>query len=321
MSDSPSNDVKSPGEAQPPTGNIASSEGSLMSKEDPANSAPMTEEAKRAAPQAVNSFTHPLNRLGPSVPMSFGATPKDAAGSSKGASVPAPAPQPPQQPLDSLSLSQLRKLASEFPRNEPITYSFTYEDMGDFDEEIDEWFSYQVLQWIRLNQAHQHFESRWQRLVQHNKLNGQQSHDREPEDGYTNDHGASEGEEPENEITWDTADAETQENFVSALLSDLEEEEQCRSQRSEVIGCLVYIVLGRWGSSAISRDPEARSSSTARTVARPRQLDAIKSAVALITKLGGFPILWKSLREAFDPFWYVCSALRRTCRSLMETDD
>ncbi|CAK7272019.1 Factor arrest protein 11 [Sporothrix epigloea] len=297
MSNSPSKDAKSPGEAQPLTGNIAGLGGSPMSREVPGNSALMTEEAKRAAPQAGNTYTHPLNRMAPGGPMSFEATPKDAVGGSKGASVPAPAPQPPQQPLDSLSLSQLRRLASEFPRNEPITYSYTYEDMGDFDEEIDEWFSYQVLQWVRLNQAHQHFESRWQRLVQHSKPNGRQSHDREP------DQGAPEGEEPENEITWDTADAETQESFVSALLSDLWEEEQCRSQRSEVIGCFVYIVLGRWGSSAYGRDPEAKSSLAARTVARPRQLDAIKSAVALITKLGGFPILWKSLREAFDPFW------------------
>ena len=238
--------------------------------------------------------------------MSLGAAAEAGAGGSGGASIPPPAPQPPQQPLDSLSLSQLRRLASELPRNEPITYDFTYEDMGDFDEEIDEWFSYQILQWVRLNYAQQHFESRWERLVRHGKQNSgrrSQDEDDDREDDYDEEN--YQGEDNEAESTWDTADADTQEQFVSGLLSYLGADKQRHRQRPEVIGCLVYLVLGRWGATANGSAPEAKSSSTARTVARPRQLAAMKSAVALISKLGGIPILWKSLQKAFEPFWYV----------------
>ncbi|CAK7223861.1 Factor arrest protein 11 [Sporothrix curviconia] len=312
MSGAPSKEVPPPGEGQPLAGGKPAAEGTPSPEADPAdpaaepeNPVAATEETAQLGPQAALIFPPPPEQLVASASMSSEAATENGNGGAGGVSIPipAPAPQPPPQPLDSLSLSQLRRLASELPRNEPISYDFTYEDMGDFDEEVDEWFSYQILQWVRLNYAQQHFESRWERLVRHGKQNGRRSQDeddREDEDAYGQ--GGDQGED-ERESTWDTADAETQEQFVSGLLSYLGADKQRHRHRPEVIGCLVYLVLGRWGATANGRAPDAKSSATARTVARPRQLAAMKSAVALISKLGGIPILWKSLRKAFEPFW------------------
>ncbi|CAK7237232.1 Factor arrest protein 11 [Sporothrix bragantina] len=300
-----------PSEGQPLAGDKAAAEAAPVPEAspvepsvEPEKKAPDAEETAQPAPQAGPTFPPP-----PTQPISTSSMAASDSSNNNGngsgaasSSIPPSAPQPPSQPLDSLSLSQLRRLASELPRNEPITYDFTYEDMGEFDEEIDEWFSYQILQWVRLNYAQQHFESRWQRLVRHGKQNGRRSQDEDDrEDEY--DQGGHQGDEAEEESTWDTADAETQEEFVSGLLSYLGADKQRHRHRPEVIGCLVYLVLGRWGATANGRSPEAKSSSTARTVARPRQLAAMKSAVALISKLGGISILWKSLQKAFEPFW------------------
>ncbi|CAK7205427.1 Factor arrest protein 11 [Sporothrix eucalyptigena] len=264
--------------------------------------APDSQQPDQPASQASPSFPPPPTQPASGINMASGLAEDNINGGFGGASIPAPAPQPPQQPLDSLSLSQLRRLASELPRNEPITYDFTYEDMGDFDEEIDEWFSYQVLQWVRLNYAQQHFESRWERLVRYGMQNGRRNSDDENyEDEY--DQQGDQGEDNQEESTWDTVDAETQEQFVTGLLDYIGADKHRHRQRPEVIGCLVYLVLGRWGATANGRAPEAKSSPTARTVARPRQVAAMKSAVSLITKLGGIPILWKALRKAFEPFW------------------
>ncbi|CAK7267097.1 Factor arrest protein 11 [Sporothrix epigloea] len=312
MSSSPGNDALTPSEAQTPAGVIAAVKGAPSTAAGPTGAGGAAAEA----PRGVYTFTPTPKQPPPGAGMSFG-----AAMSSKGASVPAPAPQPPQQTLDSLSLAQLRRLASEFPRNEPITYSFTYEDMGDFDEEIDEWFSYQGPQWVRLNHAQRLFESRWQRLARHGKPDCQRDCDEEAVTKQSDDLGTSDAEETENENSWDTADGETQEKYVSALLSHLSGDEQYPGQRSESIGSLVYLVLGRWGSSAYGRAPEVNSSPTLRTVARPRQLEAIKSAATLITKSGGFPILWKSLQQAFEPFWGPGDVQQLPTELLQDTQD
>lgn len=303
-----------PSEGQAPADDKAAAEGATLPETSQAgtNQPDSQPSDDPQAAQASTSFPPPPTQPISSASMSSG-TAADNSGIGSGASsIPPPAPVPPQQqqPLDSLSLSQLRRLASELPRNEPITYDFTYEDMGDFDEEIDEWFSYQVWQWVRLNYAQQHFENRWEHKITHGKRNGEHDdhNDHDNHDEY-NDGGPAEGQEEgddgnfeKEERLWDTVGAETQEFFVSDLLSYLESGKP--RQRAEVIGCLVYLLLGRWGTTA-GGPADGKSSPTARTVARPRQLSAMKAAAALIGKLGGIPILWKALRQAFEPFWYV----------------
>ncbi|ERS96544.1 HAM-2, protein required for hyphal anastomosis [Sporothrix schenckii 1099-18] len=308
-------------EGQPQAGDKAVAEGApLLETSQPGTNNPAAEQADQPPTQASTSFPPPPTQSISSSSMTTGAAADSGTGGSSSAPVPLPPQQPQQQqlqPLDSLSLSQLRRLASELPRNEPITYDFTYEDMGDFDDEIDEWFSYQVSQWVRLNYAQQHFENRWERIITHSKRDNERASDDnqdEQDDRYNGydeyneyneyNNGGRRGQEADkgdsDNRLWDTVGGETQELFVSGLLSYLESEKH--RQRAEVVGCLVYLVLGRWGTTA-GGPPDGKSSSTARTVARSRQILAMKAAAALIGKLGGIPILWKALRKAFEPFW------------------
>lgn len=323
----------SSGEEQPQPDGSAAAEGAPLPGAEPAGRDRPAVSFQKPAPVSQNS--QPPRQASPSflppptqpISASHMATESvvdsgNAGGGPREAGDPPPAPpqqqfqqQQQQQPLDSLSLSQLRRLASELPRNEPITYDFTYEDMGDFDEEVDEWFSYQIWQWVRLNYAQQYFESRWERLVSHPKEDDNSDND-DNDDGndnhYSNEYsegregGGRHDREPrqrgdKKERTWDTVDGETQELFVAGVLKSLESGKH--RERPEVLGCLVYLLLGRWGATASGRDPEGKRSSTARTVARPRQLFAMKAGAALVGKLGGIPILWKALRKAFEPFW------------------
>lgn len=188
---------------------------------------------------------------------------------------PPPVGNAPPPPSDSLSLAQLRRIVAEFPRTEAVAYDFAYEDMGPIDEEIDEWFVYQFWQWVRLNAAQRAFELQWE-----------------------HDFGTTK--------VWDEVDDQARTKFVSESLGGLSSGDP--KQRLNYLGRLVYIVLGRWAStaggfpSAAGRDRKARSAST------PAQLVAMKAGAKLIGDAGGVVIIWDALRRAFDPFWYVYQA-------------
>lgn len=193
--------------------------------------------------------------------------------------VPPPPNQPPpppitnghQPPSDSLSLAQLRRIVAEFPRTEAVAYDFTYDDMGPLDEEIDEWFVYQFWQWVRLNAAQRAFEWQWEQSF-----------------------GTS---------TWDDVDEEERKRFTSESLAGLSSSES--KQRTDSLGRLVYVVLGRWSQTAggiasdKSRDSKARSAST------PTQLAAMKAGTKLVGDVGGVIMIWDALTKAFEPFWCV----------------
>jgi len=197
--------------------------------------------------------------------------------------VPPPPNQPPpppgnapnafqqQQPPDSLSLAQLRRIVADFPRSEPVAYDFVYEDMGPLGEEIDEWFVDQFWQWVRLNAAHRAFEYQWH-----------------------NDVGTS--------TPWDYADRDTRNKFVTEALKAIQDPQS--KNHSSAIGQMVYLVLGRWMETAGSETLPGKTSAV-RCVATKPQLDAVKASVQLLASLGGVPIIWDALRRAFEPFWYV----------------
>lgn len=86
-----------------------------------------------------------------------------------------PAPPPPHQPppppapqvgnpQDSLSLMQLRRIVTEFPKIEPTAYAFTYADAAPFEEEINEWFSYNEAEYKRLQRARDTHSRRWKKF-------------------------------------------------------------------------------------------------------------------------------------------------------------
>lgn len=183
---------------------------------------------------------------------------------------PAPAPMPPatnvQQPTDSLSLMQLRRIVAEFNKPDPVAYDFEYSDMGPHAEEIDEWFVYQFWQWVRLNSAQRAFEWHWQH-------------------------------EFEAQNAWDDADNETRTRFVQAAIAGVQSNDA--ALRSASIGKLVYLVLGRWGDTAI---PNATAGDS-KSVASISQLQAIKAGVECLTSLEGLPVIWDTLRTCFELHW------------------
>ncbi len=78
---------------------------------------------------------------------------------------PPPAPQQVGNPNDSLSLMQLKRIVTDFPKADPTSYAFTYADTATFEEEVDEWFSYNEAEYRRLNRARATFERRWKKFI------------------------------------------------------------------------------------------------------------------------------------------------------------
>lgn len=193
--------------------------------------------------------------------------------------VPPPPNQPPpvpanlaagQQPPDSLSLAQLKRIVADFPRSEAVAYDFSYEDFGPVEEEIDEWFVYQFWQWVRLNATQRAFDWQWER-----------------------DFGNR---------TWEEAGLDAQKSFVRTTLNAVSSPDS--KERAAAVSRLTYIVLGRWGSTACVSGSTAPKGKTVRSTATLSQLDAIKNGVQLIGDLGGIETIWPALRKAFEPFWY-----------------
>ncbi|OTA61271.1 protein required for hyphal anastomosis [Hypoxylon sp. EC38] len=204
-------------------------------------------------------------------------------------------PNPPTQPLstsnqppDSLSLAQLRRIVSEFPRQEAAAYDFEYSDTGPHEEEIDEWFVYQCWQWVRLNNAHTAFEWQWEHDIAARQ----------------------------DEITWDEADDEVRTNFILQALDGVKTIDV--GTRTAAIGRLTYLILGRWADTAGSPPPSDKSK--IRSVASPAQLAAMKSGVKLIAEWDGIPVIWEALRNAYEVLW-VDEPLRPQGNSLSEAQD
>ncbi|KAI1391038.1 N1221-domain-containing protein [Hypoxylon trugodes] len=203
-------------------------------------------------------------------------------------------PNPPAQPLastnqppDSLSLAQLRRIVSEFPRTEAAAYDFEYSDTGPHEEEIDEWFVYQDWQWLRLNSAQKAFEWQWEHDIAARQ----------------------------DEITWDEADDDDRNNFILQALDGVKASDA--ATRAAAIGRLTYLVLGRWADTAGSPPGDK---SKLRSVAVPAQLAAMKSGVKLISEWDGIPIIWIALRSAYEILW-VDEPLRPQGSSLAEAQD
>ncbi|KAI1347922.1 hypothetical protein F5Y01DRAFT_293693 [Xylaria sp. FL0043] len=182
-------------------------------------------------------------------------------------SQPPPAAPSPQQPADSLSLAQLRRIVSEFPRTEAAAYDFEYADTASHAEEIDEWFSYQFWQFVRLVNAQRAYESQWE-------------HDLAAK---------------EEEVTWDEAAEDIKTAFIRQALDETKSDDSAVS--TAATGKLVYLALGRWVDTA---GPPTGDTSKLRTLATPRQLAAIKTGVKAIAEQGGVPVIWQAMRNILD---------------------
>lgn len=197
-----------------------------------------------------------------------------------------PPNQPPSntQAPDSLSLAQLRRIVSEFPRAEAAAYDFEYADTASHAEEIDEWFSYQPWQLDCLTKAQRAYESQWE-------------HDMAAK---------------EEEVTWDKATEEIRSIFICQALDETKSRDPAVC--AAATGRLVYLALGRWADTAAPVAEESKR----RTLATTKQLLAIKAGVRAIAELGGIPTIWQALRYALDNALYVspvscCAPSRAYC--------
>jgi hypothetical protein len=194
----------------------------------------------------------------------------------------APPPQPPnqnpsssstpmtvQQATDSLSILQLRRIVEGgAPQADPVAYDFTYTDTGPHGEEVDEWFGYMGWQRMRLNAVRGTFEWQWQE-----------------------DFGP--------ERTWEDVSHGDKVAFVAKAAAGLSSSDV--SERSTHVGKIAYLVLGRWGDTAVqTASPDDKK---AKCVASASQLEAMNEGVKLLSSVGGLAGIWKALRNCFEVLW------------------
>lgn len=182
-----------------------------------------------------------------------------------------PAPPPPHQPPpppapnpnDSLSLMQLRRIVTEFPKAEATSYAFTYADTASFEEEIDEWFSYNDAEYKRLQNARDTFERRWKKV----------------------------SSEP-----W--LESDKREEFVEREVSGLHATDLRR--RCKSLQTILHIILGVWHESAGTKQDESKKS---RTKATPEQLKHMQACITLVADVGGIALIYQVLQNAFKTLW------------------
>jgi hypothetical protein len=201
-----------------------------------------------------------------------------------------PPPPPSSQqgnPTDSLSLLQLRRIVTEFPKIDPTSYAFTYADTATFEEEVDEWFSYNDAEFRRLNRAKDTFQRRWKKFA---------------------------GKE------WMAADQAERAKFMkqeSNGLLAVDLRRRCKSLQT-----ILHVILGIWDETAGKVDESAESKGKEkepekencaspdectklkpRTKATKSQLDNMKSGILLVAEADGIPHLFQVMQDAFNRLW------------------
>jgi len=209
---------------------------------------------------------------------------------------PPPAPQQIGNPTDSLSLIQLRRIVTEFPRIEPIAYAFTYADTASYEEEIEEWFSYTDAEFTRLRNAQKTFERRWKKFET---------------------------------TSWVSADKNKREVFIKREISGLQATDLRR--RCKSLQTLLHISLGVWDETAgvdnLATDScaelvtDAEKKVKSKTVATRTQVDSIRTGVLLITECGGVPQIYELMKRAFDRLWYIESLGKSTILNICRNED
>jgi hypothetical protein len=201
-----------------------------------------------------------------------------------------PPPPPSSQqgnPTDSLSLMQLRRIVTDFPKIDPTSYAFTYADTATFEEEVDEWFSYNDAEFRRLHRAKDTFQRRWKKFA---------------------------GKE------WVDANQEERSKFMKQesnglLATDLRR--RCKSLQT-----ILHVMLGVWHETAgrgeksmeskgKEKETEKENNEGSNECAKPKprakatksQLDNMKSGILLVAEADGIPHLFQVMQDAFNRLW------------------
>lgn len=162
---------------------------------------------------------------------------------------------------------QLRRIVTEFPKADPNTYAFTYADTATFEEEVDEWFSYNEAEYKRLHRAKDTFGRRWR------KFSGK---------------------------AWLEVDQTQRQTFVERQVNGLLATDLRR--RCKSLQTLLHTILGVWDETAGIELEKADTPKT-KTKATQIQLEHMKSGILLVARAGGIPLLYEVMQNAFKRLW------------------
>ncbi|KAL8767709.1 MAG: hypothetical protein Q9209_005889 [Squamulea sp. 1 TL-2023] len=175
-----------------------------------------------------------------------------------------------QLPTDSLSLQQLRRLVTEFPKLEPQAYAYEHADTRSFVEEVEEWFPYSEDERYLLLRARETFEAQWKH-----------------QDTL---HGAK----------WIEADAERRRHFVCSVLQD----NNVQATEIEVVNSLAYLALGCWGDTAgleeEIEDNRWRGTPTAQFARSASQIKWMRRSCGILAACGAFQYAFHVLRRTCE---------------------
>jgi len=178
---------------------------------------------------------------------------------------PPPAPQQIGNPNDSLSLMQLRRIVTEFPKIDPTAYAFTYTDTATLAEEIDEWFSYNEAEYRRLQRAKETHSRRYKKFAKKEWL--------ESDDG-------------------------EKRRFVEKEIKGLQATDLRR--RCKSLQTILHVVLGVWNETA---GEVVQGESDNRTKATASHLEHIKKGILLVSETEGISSLYQVMQNAFKLLW------------------
>ena len=199
-----------------------------------------------------------------------------------------PPPAPPQQtadnPTDSLSLVQLKKIVQEMPRTEQTAYAFEYADSQPFPEELDEWFQYNEPDRLMLLATKVSFEQNWASFCQIQ----------------TNE--ANRG------VSWIEASLEMRKTFIERMVTEFRNPDLF--SRIEALEAVCYTLAGVWGltaGKAVDDYPEDEPSQDQAETPKFKSLQIkwIENNVLLLQECSGIPAMFDYMRRIFDPKQFV----------------
>jgi len=163
---------------------------------------------------------------------------------------------------------QLRRIVTDFPKTEATPFAFTYTDTATFEEEIDEWFSYNEAEYKRLLRANDTFVRRWKKFAG---------------------------------IPWLEAEQRQRESFVEREINGLLATDLRR--RCKSLQTILHIILGVWDETAGLKPVEETDVAKKKTKATKYQLEHMKFGILLVARAGGIPLLYEVMQNAFKRLW------------------
>jgi len=196
-------------------------------------------------------------------------------------------------PADSLSLAQLKRLVADIPREEQAPYAFTYGDMASFQEEIEDLFSYTVEEQSNLLQARSIFLQQWSGFGESDEESGESD-----------------------AIRWTTADEALKKKFLLTVKSDL-----VSDQAHHALMVLMYLALGCWydntdqeskpvGNPRFLKQDTYQAAEKRRFLRSETQVSTMQQNIALIVEEVGIQAIFDAFRGACLDELYVLVFLK-----------